>query len=99
MMKLTIIDGGANDWQLHDNLGDLASYIVSCKSDVKKFHDFLDAHYSALIETDKTVDNLIGQLFDECFAAGDHALVKYMKDEQVEYFDNQAHNFMRGSLL
>lgn len=91
VMKLAIIDSRATDQQLRDNLGDLASYMVSCKSDIEKFHQFFDANYSALIARGKTVDDPIGLLFDGYFAAGDHVFVKYMKDKQDEYFDNQVH--------
>ena len=100
-MKLAIIDSRATDQQLRDNLGELAYYMVSCKSDIDKFHQFFDANYSALIARGKTVDDPIGLLFDGYFAVGDHVFVKYVKDKQDEYFDNQAHmqNFTHEGLM
>ena len=76
IMRHAIIDSRATDQQLHDNLGDLASYIASCKYDIKKFHQFFDVNCSAVIARGKTVDYLIGLLFDGYFAAGDHVFVK-----------------------
>ena len=91
VLKLSIIDSRATDQQLHINLGGLASYMVSCKSDIKKSHQFFDANYSDLIARGNTVDNPFGLLFDEYFAASNHVFVTYMNDKQDEYFNNQAH--------
>ena len=90
-MRLTIIDSRAIDQQPGDNLRDLASYMVSCKSDIKKFNQFFDANYSALIARGKTVDDPIGLLFNCYFSADDYVFVKCMNDKQDEYFDNQTH--------
>ena len=75
--------------------------MVSCKPDVEKFHQFFDAKYSALLARGKTVDDPLGLLFDGYFAPGDHVFVKYMKDNQDEYFNNQAHmhNLMHEGLI
>ena len=64
VMKLTIIDSRATDQQFHDNVWDLTSYIVSFKFDIKKFHQFFDANYSAIIARGKTMDDQIGLLLD-----------------------------------
>ena len=45
-MRLAIIDSGATDQKLCDNLGNLASYMVSFKSYIEKFHQFFDTNYS-----------------------------------------------------
>ena len=37
------------------------------------------------------VDDPICLLFDGYFAMCDHVFIKYMKDKQDKYFDNQAH--------
>ena len=89
--SLAIIDSRITDQQLHDNLGDLVIYIVFCKLDIKKFHLFFNADFSALIVRGKTVDNSISSHFDKYFAADDYMFVKYMKDTQVENFEKQAH--------
>ena len=65
--------------------------MVSCKSDIEKFHQFFDANYSALIARGKAVDDPIGLLFDDYFIASDHELIKYIKGKQDEYFNNRAH--------
>ena len=88
---LAIIDSKATDQQLHYNLTDLASYMVSFESDIKKFNHFLETNYSFLIARGQSVDSSIGLLFDGYFAASDHVFIKYMKDKQDEYFDKQSH--------
>ena len=90
VMRLTIIDSRATDL-MRDNLEDLASYLVSCKFDIKKFHQFFDINYSALIARCKRVNDQIGLLFNDYFVVCDHVLITYMKDKQDEYYDNQAY--------
>ena len=58
VMRLTIIDSRAMDLQLCD-LRDLATYMISCTSDIGKFHQFFDASYSTLIARGKTGDDSI----------------------------------------
>ena len=57
IIRLAIIDSRATYQQLCDNLGDLASSMVSCNSDIEKFHQFFDANYSALTARGKTEDD------------------------------------------
>ena len=48
-MRVSVIESRVNSQQLHDNIGDLASYMVSCNSNIESIHQSFDAKFSALI--------------------------------------------------